>query len=71
MCTYNIPFPMQNENHLKLSQINSYGIFMRPTSEKLRGHIGLGLSVRLSVRHAFWQPGNSRTAYARIFKFHI
>ena len=25
-------------------------IFMPPTSEKLRGHIGLGLSVRLSVR---------------------
>ena len=25
-------------------------IFMPPTSEKLRGHIGLGLSVRPSVR---------------------
>ena len=28
-----------------------YGdIFMPPTSKKLRGHIGLGLSVRLCVR---------------------
>ena len=27
-------------------------IFMPPTSEKLRGHIGLGLSVRPSVRQS-------------------
>ena len=53
--------------------------FMPPTLEKLRGHIGLGLSVCLSiclsvcpsVHNASLQLGNSRTAYARLFKFHI
>ena len=43
---------------------------MPPTSEKLRGHIGLSPFVCLSVCNAFWQHGNSRTAYARILKFH-
>ena len=43
---------------------------MPPTSEKLRGHIGLGLSVRLSVRNT-WQLRNPRTAYARILKFYM
>ena len=42
---------------------------MPPTSEKLRGHIGLGLSLRLSVTH--WQLRNSRIAYARILKLYI
>ena len=45
-----------------------------PTSEKLRGHIGLGLSVRLSIHlsvHNTWQLRNSRTAYARILKFYM
>ena len=53
-------------------------IFMPPTSEKLRGHIGLGLSVRPSVRPSVrlsvrntWQLRNSRTAYARILKFYM
>ena len=62
-------------------------IFMPPTSKKLRGHIGLGLSVRLSVRpsvrlsvrpsvrlsvrNTFWKLRNSRTPYARILKFYI
>ena len=46
-------------------------VFMPPTSKKLRGHIGLGLSVRLSVRNTFWQLRNSRTAYARILKFYM
>ena len=45
--------------------------FMSPTSEKLRGHIGLGLSVRLSVRNNCWQLRNSRTDYARILKFYM
>ena len=51
---------------------------MPPTSEKLRGHIGLGLSVRPSVRPSVclsvrntWQLRNSRTAYARILKFYM
>ena len=46
--------------------------FMPPTSEKLRGHIGLGLSVCPSVHmsvHNTWQLRNSRTAYARILKY--
>ena len=30
-----------------------YFVFMPPTSEKLRGHIGLGLPVRLSVSPSF------------------
>ena len=48
-----------------------------PTSEKLRGHIGLGLSVRLSVSPSVrlsvtrWQLRNSRTAYARILKLYM
>ena len=41
--------------------VNGY-LFMPPTSKKLRGHIGLGLSVRLSVRNTFWHLRNSRTA---------
>ena len=47
--------------------------FMPPTSEKLRGHIGLGLSIRLSVRLSVtrWQLRNSRTAYARILKLYM
>ena len=48
-----------------------HAIVMPPTSEKLRGHIGLGLSVRPSVRPSVrntWQLRNSRTAYARILK---
>ena len=44
---------------------------MPPTSKKLRGHIGLGLSIRLSVGNTFWQLRNSRTAYARILKFYM
>ena len=43
--------------------------FMPPTSEKLRGHIGLGLSVRLSI--TLWQLRNSRTPYARILKLYM
>ena len=46
-------------------------VIMPPTSEKLRGHIGLGISVRLSVRNTFWQLRNSRTAYARILKLNM
>ena len=42
-------------------------VFMPPTSKKLRGHIGLGLSVR----DTFWQLRNSRTPYARILKFYM
>ena len=42
---------------------------MLPTSEKLRGHIGSGLSVCPSVRNTLWQLGNSRPAYARTLKF--
>ena len=30
---------------------------MPPTLEKLRGHICLGLSIRLSVRNTWQQPG--------------
>ena len=44
-------------------------VVMPPTSEKLRGHIGLGPSVCLSVTH--WQLRNSRTAYARILKLYM
>ena len=59
-----------NLNGSKILKVNMYAF-----REKLRGHIGLGLSVCLSVcqsvRDAFWQLGNSRSAYARIFKFHI
>ena len=36
-------------DHEDISEI----IFMPPTSKKLRGHIGLGLSIRLSVRNIF------------------
>ena len=46
-------------------------VFMPPISKKLRRHIGLGLSVHLSVRNTFWQLRNSRTPYARILKFYI
>ena len=50
-------------------------IFMPPTSEKLKRHIGVGLSVRpfvrLSVRNTFWQLRNSRTAYARVLKLYM
>ena len=55
-----------------------FWFFMPPTSEKLRGHIGLGLSVRPSVRLSIrlsvrntWQLRNQRTAYARILKFYM
>ena len=56
-----------------------FDLFMPPPLKKLRGHFGLGLSVRLSVylsvrlsvRNTFWQLRNSRTAYARILKFYI
>ena len=46
---------------------------MPPASEKLRGHIGLGLSIRLSVRQSVtrWQLRNSRTSYARILKLYM
>ena len=47
---------------------------MLRTSEKLRGHIGLGLSARLSVRLSVrntWQLKNSRTAYAKILKLYM
>ena len=37
---------------------------MPPTSKKLTGHIGFGLSVNLSVC-------SSRTVHARVLKFHI
>ena len=37
---------------------------MPPTSKKLTGHIGFGLSVRPSVRL-------SKTVHARVLKFHI
>ena len=39
-------------------------IFMPPTSKKLIGHIGFGLSVRASIRS--W-----RTVHVRVLKFHI
>ena len=58
-----------------------YHVVMPPTSKKLRGHIGLGLSVRPSVRLSvspsvrlsvsLWQLRNSRTSYARILKLYI
>ena len=54
--------------------------FMPPTSVKLRGYIGLGLSVGWSVHLSIspsirlsvtlWQLRNSRTAYARILKLY-
>ena len=34
-------------------------------------HPSVRLSVCPSVRNALWQIGNSRTAYARILKFHM
>ena len=52
-------------------------IFMPPASEKLREHIGLGMSVRPSVRQSdclsvtLWQLRNSRTPYAKILKLHM
>ena len=52
-------------------KILKFPLFMPTTSEKLRGHIGLVLSVRLSVRNTLWQLGNSRTAYARTLKFYM
>ena len=39
-------------------------IIIPPTSKKLTGHIGIGLSVRPSVR-------SSRTVHARVLKFYI
>ena len=36
-------------------------VFMPPTSKKLRGHIGLGLSVRLSVCLSVTLFGSSET----------
>ena len=51
--------------------------FMPPTSEKLREHIGLGLSVRPSVGQSvrlsatLRQLRNFRTAYARILKLYM
>ena len=50
---------------------------MPRTSEKLRGHIGLGLSVRSSISPSvrlsvtLWQLRNSRSAYARILKLYM
>ena len=52
-------FPSNDSILMKILKKNYYFIwdvwehlhfFMPPTSEKLRGHIGLGLSVRPSVR---------------------
>ena len=61
-----------------LSDNESYRpIFMPPTSGKLRGHIGLGLSVRQSACQSvrlsvtLWQLRYSRTTYARILKLYI
>ena len=39
-----------------ISQYTFNNLFMPPTSEKLRGHIGLGLSVRQSVRPSVRNP---------------
>ena len=44
----------------KNGSISNISLFMPPTSEKLTGHIGLGLPVSLSV--ILWQLRNSRTA---------
>ena len=51
----------------------TFDIIMPPTFEKLRGHIGLGLSIRPSVRLSItrWQLRNSITAYARILKLYV
>ena len=67
--------------HMSVIRFDLFGpdmIFMPPTSEKLRGHIGLGLSVRPSVISptvclsvTLWQLRNSRTPYARILKLHM
>ena len=69
--------PMEKLPKYNIVRNNSF--IMPPTSKKLRGHIGLGLSVRqsvcpsvrLSVRNTFWKLRNSRTPYARILKFYI
>ena len=52
-------------------------IFMPPNSEKLRRHIGLGVSVRpyvcpsVHLSLTLWQLRNSRTIYARILKLYM
>ena len=44
-------------------------ILYAPNFKEVEGHIGLGLSVRLSI--SLWQLRNSRTAYARILKLYM
>ena len=45
-----------NQNDLQMELFKIYvTVFMPPTSKELVGHIGLGLSVCLSVRITFWQ----------------
>ena len=46
-------------------------IFMPHTSDKLRGHISFGLSIRPSVRKKFWQLRNSKITYVWILKFYM
>ena len=41
---------------------------MRPTSKKLREHIGFGLSVRVYVRPCIH---SSKNVHATVLKFHI
>ena len=43
-------FPLMFHIAERLQYFDIFGVIMPPTSEKLRGHIGLGLSVHLSVR---------------------
>ena len=43
------PFLSKNISSLFYFQVQYIARFMPPTLEKLRGHIGLGLSVRPSV----------------------
>ena len=64
---------------LVFEQVRTTVFFMPPISQKLRGHIGLGRTVRLSVClsvhpsvcNTLWQLGNSRTAYARTLKVYM
>ena len=47
MSTHNIPFSVEEENHPKLSQIYSYGIFFNGTQERVRNsHGNRAISVR-------------------------
>ena len=65
----------RNVDRITCSTLYRSCIFMPRPSEKLRGHIGLGLSIHpsvsLSVRLSvtLWQLRNSRSAYARILKY--